>query len=62
MAAVEIPPVMKPAGTDGNTAVGAPEANGATGVSFRHSPALKTIIGSNCAVRPTSICRLVTST
>ena len=62
IATVEIPPATKPAGTDGNTAAGAAEANGAAGVSFRHSPALKTIIGSNCAVRPTSISRLVTST
>jgi hypothetical protein len=62
MAAVEIPPVTKPAGTDGKTAAGASEANGAAGMSFRHSPALRTIIGSNCGVRPTSIFRLVTST
>jgi hypothetical protein len=62
MAAVEIPPATKPAGSDGNTAAGAAEAKGATGTSFRHSPALRTIIGSNCGVRPTSIFRLVTST
>jgi hypothetical protein len=62
MAAVEIPPATKPAGTDGKTAEGAAEENGAAGMSFRHSPALKTIIGSNCGVRPTSIFRLVTST
>jgi hypothetical protein len=62
MAAVEIPPATKPVGSDGNTAAGAAEANGATGMSFGHSPALATIRGSNCGVRASSIFRLVTST
>jgi hypothetical protein len=63
MATFEIPPVTNPtAGIEGKTAAGPDVAKGATGMSFRHSPALATIIGSNCWVRPTSIFRLVTST